>query len=327
MPELTTGQALNKALSLILEQNPTAFIAGEDIGIYGGAFGVTDGLLAQFGEERIKDTPIAEDVIAGLAVGASMTGGKPIVEMQFSDFIVNAMDPIVNQAAKLHFMYGGSVNVPIIVRGASGAGTGAAAQHSQSLESWFCHVPGLKVVTPSNPQNAYDLLLHSFLDPNPIIFMEHKLIYKIKDNLELNDIPKEPSMLGKANIVSEGKDITIVSYSNMVNVAKEAIAAEELQNCSIELIDLQTVSPIDYDTIKTSLKKTKKLLVCQEAPSNSSVGTTVISKIVESELFQELEIAPKLVSGLHSPMPSAKHLELNVIPQVEDITNAVKSML
>ena len=327
MPELTTGQALNKALSLILEQNPTAFIAGEDIGIYGGAFGVTDGLLAQYGEERIKDTPIAEDVIAGLAVGASMTGGKPIVEMQFSDFIVNAMDPIVNQAAKLHFMYGGSVNVPIIVRGASGAGTGAAAQHSQSLESWFCHVPGLKVVTPSNPQNAYDLLLHSFVDPNPVIFMEHKLIYKIKDNVELNDIPKESSMLGKANLIKEGNDMTIVAYSNMVNVAKEALAAEELQNCSIELIDLQTVSPIDYDAIKNSLKKTKKLLVCQEAPSNSSVGTTVISKIVESELFHELEVAPKLVSGLHSPMPSAKHLELNVIPQAEDITNAVKSML
>ena len=327
MPELTTGQALNKALSLILEKNPTAFIAGEDIGIYGGAFGVTDGLLAQFGEERIKDTPIAEDVIAGLAVGASMTGGKPIVEMQFSDFIVNAMDPIVNQAAKLHFMYGGTVNVPIIVRGASGAGTGAAAQHSQSLESWFCHVPGLKVVTPSNPQNAYDLLLHSFVDPNPIIFMEHKLIYKIKGNVELNDIPKESSMLGKANLIKEGNDITIVAYSNMVNVAKEAISADELQNCSIELIDLQTVSPIDYDTIKNSLKKTKRLLVCQEAPSNSSVGTTVISKIVESELFHELEVAPKLVSGLHSPMPSAKHLELNVIPQAEDITNAVKSML
>ena len=327
MPELTTGQALNKALSLILEQNPTAFIAGEDIGIYGGAFGVTDGLLAKFGEERIKDTPIAEDVIAGLAVGASMTGGKPIVEMQFSDFIVNAMDPIVNQAAKLHFMYGGSVNVPIIVRGASGAGTGAAAQHSQSLESWFCHVPGLKVVTPSNPQNAYDLLLHSFVDPNPVIFMEHKLIYKIKDNVELNDIPKESSMLGKANLIKEGNDMTIVAYSNMVNVAKEALAAEELQNCSIELIDLQTVSPIDYDTIKNSLKKTKRLLVCQEAPSNSSVGTTVITKIVESELFHELEVAPKLVSGLQSPMPSAKHLELNVIPQAEDITNAVKSML
>ena len=186
MPELTAGQSINKALSLILEKNQTAFLAGEDIGIYGGAFGVTEGLLEEFGSKRIKDTPNSEDVIAGLAVGASMTVSRPLVEMQFSDFIVNAMDPIVNQAAKLHFMYGGAVNVPIVVRGASGAGTGAAAQHSQSLESWFCHVPGLKVVTPSNPQNAYDLLLHSFVDPNPIIFMEHKLIYKIKDNKFIN---------------------------------------------------------------------------------------------------------------------------------------------
>ena len=327
MPELTTGQAINKALSLILENNPTSFIAGEDIGVYGGAFGVTDGLLEKFGQERIKDTPIAEDVIAGLAVGSSMTGSRPIVEMQFSDFIVNAMDPIVNQAAKLHFMYGGAVNVPLIVRGASGAGTGAAAQHSQSLESWFCHVPGLKVVTPSNPQNAYDLLLHSFVDPNPIIFMEHKLIYKIKANVKLNAIPKESSLLGKAEVLNEGKDLTVVSYSNMVNVVKNAISTKDMENHSIEIIDLQTVSPIDIDTIKKSLKKTKKLLVCQEAPANSSVGTTVISKIVEGDSFNDLEVAPKLLSGLHSPMPSAKHLELNVIPQEEDIINAIKSML
>ena len=327
MPELTTGQAINKALSLILENNPTSFIAGEDIGVYGGAFGVTDGLLEKFGQERIKDTPIAEDVIAGLAVGSSMTGSRPIVEMQFSDFIVNAMDPIVNQAAKLHFMYGGAVNVPLIVRGASGAGTGAAAQHSQSLESWFCHVPGLKVVTPSNPQNAYDLLLHSFVDPNPIIFMEHKLIYKIKANVKLNAIPKEASLLGKAEVLNEGKDLTVVSYSNMVNVVKNAISTKDMENHSIEIIDLQTVSPIDIDTIKKSLKKTKKLLVCQEAPANSSVGTTVISKIVEGDSFNDLEVAPKLISGLHSPMPSAKHLELNVIPQEEDIINAIKSML
>ena len=327
MPELTTGQAINKALSLILENNPTSFIAGEDIGVYGGAFGVTDGLLEKFGQERIKDTPIAEDVIAGLAVGSSMTGSRPIVEMQFSDFIVNAMDPIVNQAAKLHFMYGGAVNVPLIVRGASGAGTGAAAQHSQSLESWFCHVPGLKVVTPSNPQNAYDLLLHSFVDPNPIIFMEHKLIYKIKANVKLNDIPKESSLLGKAEVLNEGEELTVVSYSNMVNVVKNAISTKDMENHSIEIIDLQTVSPIDIDTIKKSLKKTKKLLVCQEAPANSSVGTTVISKIVEGDSFNDLEVAPKLLSGLHSPMPSAKHLELNVIPQEEDIINAIKSML
>ena len=327
MPELSVGQAINNALSLILNEYPNSFIAGEDIGIYGGAFGVTDGLLKTFGEERIKDTPISEDVIAGLAVGAAMTDSKPIVEMQFSDFIVNAMDPIVNQAAKLHFMYGGAVNVPIVVRGASGAGTGAAAQHSQSLESWFCHVPGLKVVTPSNPQNAYDLLLHSFVDPNPVIFMEHKLIYKIKNNVVLNDIPSSSELLGKANIASEGNDITIVTYSNMVNVVKDAISSDELSESSIELIDLQTLSPLDMDTIITSVSKTKKLLVCQEAPANSSVGSTVISNVVQSNAFSSLSSAPKLVSGLHSPMPSAKHLETTVIPQKEDIMQAIKDMV
>jgi pyruvate dehydrogenase E1 component beta subunit len=327
MHELSVGQAINNALSLILKEHPNAFIAGEDIGIYGGAFGVTDGLLETFGEERIKDTPIAEDVIAGLAVGAAMTDSKPIVEMQFSDFIVNAMDPIVNQAAKLHFMYGGAVNVPIVVRGASGAGTGAAAQHSQSLESWFCHVPGLKVVTPSNPQNAYDLLLHSFVDPNPVIFMEHKLIYKIKDNVVLNKIPSSSELLGKANIVSEGNDITLVSYSHMVNVVKDIISSNELSEISIELIDLQTLSPLDMGTITTSVFKTKKLLVCQEAPANSSVGSTVISNVVQSDVFSSLSSAPKLVSGLHSPMPSAKHLETTVIPQKEDIMQAIKDMV
>jgi pyruvate/2-oxoglutarate/acetoin dehydrogenase E1 component len=327
MPELTSGQSINKALELILNEFDNAFIAGEDIGIYGGAFGVTDGLLAKFGEERIKDTPIAEDVIAGLAVGASMTNSLPIVEMQFSDFIVNAMDPIVNQAAKLHFMYGGAVNVPIVIRGASGGGTGAAAQHSQSLESWFCHVPGLKVVTPSNPQNAYDLLLNSFVDQNPVILMEHKLIYKQKSDVILNPIPSNSDLLGKANVLSEGDDLTIVSYSNMVNVVREALSSDELSGLSVELVDLQTISPLDVDTIINSVRKTKKLLMAQEAPTNSSVGTTVITKVVESEIFSELTTPPQLISGLHSPMPSAKHLESTVIPQVDDIIEKVKGMV
>jgi len=327
MPELTAGQSINKALELILKTYENSFIAGEDIGVYGGAFGVTDGLLQKFGEERIKDTPIAEDVIAGLAVGASMTNSLPIVEMQFSDFIVNAMDPIVNQAAKLHFMYGGAVNVPIVIRGASGGGTGAAAQHSQSLESWFCHVPGLKVVTPSTPQNAYDLLLHSFVDQNPVIFMEHKLIYKQKSEVNLNPIPNSPDLIGKSKVVKSGKDITIVSYSNMVNVALDAINSDEVKEVDSELIDLQTISPLDMETIIESISKTKKLLVIQEAPSHSSVGTTVITRVVESEVFSKLEHSPKLLSGLHSPMPSAKHLESTVIPQKEDIVNLIKSMV
>jgi len=284
-------------------------------------------LLEKYGENRIKDTPISEDVIAGLGVGAAITGMRPIVEMQFSDFIVNAMDPIVNQAAKLHFMYGGSVDVPLIVRGASGGGTGAAAQHSQSLESWFCHVPGLKVVSPSGPQNAYDLLLASFVDMNPIIFMEHKLIYKIKEEVELKSLPKDSSLLGKGKIVSEGKDITVVSYSNMVNTTKEALSDKKLEKYSIELIDLMTLSPLDMDLIIDSVNKTGRLLVCQEASGDSSVGTTVITKVVSSNAFKSLKTKPELLSGLHAPMPSAKHLENKVIPQKDDIINSIVKVI
>lgn len=327
MPELTTGQAIREALSLCLDTNKTTFIAGEDIGVYGGAFGVTDGLLEKYGEDRIKDTPISEDVIAGLAVGAAITGSMPIVEMQFSDFIVNAMDPIVNQAAKLHFMYGGAVNVPMIVRGASGAGTGAAAQHSQSLESWFCHVPGLKVVTPSNPQNAYDLLLASFVDPNPIIFMEHKLIYKLKSEVTLGALPSDSSALGKSKVVQEGTDITIASYSNMVNTVMNAINDNSLKKYSIEVIDLLTLSPLDTETVITSVEKTHNLLVCQEAPGSSSIGATLISEVASSRAFTSLKKPLALLSGLHSPMPSAKHLETTVIPQEEDIVIKIKEMI
>lgn len=327
MPELTTGQAIREALSLCLDTNKTTFIAGEDIGVYGGAFGVTDGLLEKYGEDRIKDTPISEDVIAGLAVGAAITGSMPIVEMQFSDFIVNAMDPIVNQAAKLHFMYGGAVNVPMIVRGASGAGTGAAAQHSQSLESWFCHVPGLKVVTPSNPQNAYDLLLASFVDPNPIIFMEHKLIYKLKSEVILGALPSDSSALGKSKVVQEGTDITIASYSNMVNTVMNVINNDSLKKYSIEVIDLLTLSPLDTETVIASVEKTHNLLVCQEAPGSSSIGATLISEVASSRAFTSLKKPLALLSGLHSPMPSAKHLETTVIPQEEDIVIKIKEMI
>jgi pyruvate dehydrogenase E1 component beta subunit len=297
MPEMSTGQAIKKALSLCLDNYEEAFLAGEDIGIYGGAFGVTDGLLEQYGENRVKDTPISEDVIAGLGVGAAITGMRPIVEMQFSDFIVNAMDPIVNQAAKLHFMYGGSVDVPLIVRGASGGGTG--------------------------PQNAYDLLLASFVDRNPIIFMEHKLIYKIKEEVETNDFPKDSSLLGKGKIVSEGSDITVVSYSNMVNTVKEAIKDKQLEKYSVELIDLMTLSPLDVDLVISSVNKTGRLLMCQEASGDSSVGSTVVTRVVSSDAFKKIKTPPKLLSGLHSPMPSAKHLENKVIPQKDDIINSI----
>jgi len=219
------------------------------------------------------------------------------------------------------------VNVPMIVRGASGAGTGAAAQHSQSLESWFCHVPGLKVVTPSNPQNAFDLLLASFVDPNPVIFMEHKLIYKLKSEVNLGPMPSDSSELGKSKVIQEGNDITVVSYSNMVNSVISAAKEDSLTDYSIEIIDLLTLAPMDSESVINSVEKTKRLLVCQEAPASSSVGSTLISEVVTSRAFKALNQSPELLAGLHSPMPSAKHLETTVIPQEEDIVQKIKEMI
>ena len=249
--------------------------------MYGGAFGVTDGLVDEFGEERVLDTPISEDAIAGLAVGAAITGLRPIVEIQFSDFLVNAMDAIVNQAAKLHFMYGGNVEVPMVIRAPGGGGTGAAAQHSQSLEAWFAHIPGLKVVMPSTPQDVHDLLLASVLDPNPVIFLEHKLLYKTEGPFEARAaIADTAARVGEAEVRREGTDLTIVGYSIMATRAVEA--AEELaaDGISAEVIDLRTVRPIDLDTVRESVKKTGRLLVTHEAPTAGGVGAEVVAGVV-----------------------------------------------
>ena len=238
----TYGKALASAMRLALATDPRVFLAGEDIGIYRGAFGVTDGLLGEFGADRIRDTPISEDAIVGLAVGAAITGTRPIVEMQFSDFVVNAMDPLVNQAAKLHFMYGGNVEVPIVVRLPGGGGTGAAAQHSQSLEAWFAHVPGLKVVAPSTAQDVHDLLLAALLDPDPVVFVEHKLLYKAEGTLQARaSVDETPARIGESAVVREGRDVTAVSYS--LGVVKLLEAAESLaeEGVEVEVIDLRTL--------------------------------------------------------------------------------------
>src|ERR687896_12272 len=203
MPEsLSYAAAVREALRTCLRDDPDVTLSGEDIGVYGGAFGVSEGLLEEFGKERIIDTPISEEAAVGAAVGAAITGMRPIVEMQFSDFIANAIDPLVNQAAKLHFMYGGHTTVPMVVRGPAGGGTGAAAQHSQSLEAWFAHVPGLKVVMPAFPQDAHDLLLASVADSNPVIFFEHKVLYKTSGPVEVRtQIGDTPEKLGTAKII------------------------------------------------------------------------------------------------------------------------------
>lgn len=327
MPE-TYARAVQSALRLLLAQDRRVFLAGEDIGVYGGAFGVTDGLVAEFGEDRVRDTPISEDVIAGLAVGAAMTGMRPVVEIQFSDFIVNAMDPIVNQAAKMRFMYGGKVSVPMVIRAPGGGGTGAAAQHSQSLEAWFAHVPGLKVVLPATVQDAHDLLLAAVLDPNPVIFLEHKLLYRTEGEFTPRArIEDTPVRLGEASVPREGVDLTIAAYSIMTIRALEAAALLEREGISVEVVDLRTVRPLDIDTVRRSVRKTGRLLITHEAPGKVGVGAEVAAGVVESDALDYLLAPVRRVCGGDNPMPYARHLEAATIPQVEDLVTACRELV
>jgi pyruvate/2-oxoglutarate/acetoin dehydrogenase E1 component len=327
-PTTTTyAKALAAAMRLALASDDRVFLAGEDIGVYGGAFGVTDGLLKEFGEERIRDTPISEDVIVGLAVGAAITGTRPIVEMQFSDFVVNAMDPLVNQAAKLHFMYGGNVTVPMVLRLPGGGGTGAAAQHSQSLEAWFAHVPGLKVVAPSTPQDAHDLLLSALLDPDPVVFVEHKLLYKAEGELVVRARAEDsPARIGESRVVREGRDLTVVSYS--LGVVKALQAAEQLADEGIEaeVIDLRTLKPMDTEPIIASVCSTGRLLVTHEAPTTGGIGAEVVAVIAGSRAFDHLLAPIRRVGGRDNPMPYAPALERATIPQVEDLVVAMREL-
>ncbi|MGH9242796.1 MAG: alpha-ketoacid dehydrogenase subunit beta [Acidimicrobiales bacterium] len=329
MPEpLSYAKAVSAALRLLLAEDERVFLAGEDIGVYGGAFGVTDGLVQEFGEARVRDTPISEEAIVGLGVGAAMTGLRPIVEIQFSDFIVNAMDPIVNQAAKLHFMYGGNVEVPLVVRAPGGGGTGAAAQHSQSLEAWFAHVPGLKVVLPATPQDAFDLLLASVLDPNPVIFLEHKLLYKTDGQVKVRSrIDDTPARLGEAAVVRQGSDLTIAAYSIMTVRALEAAERLAEHGIEAEVIDLRTVRPLDIDTVRASVKRTGRLLVSHEAPTPVGVGAEVAAGVVESDALDYLLAPVRRVCGRDVPMAYAKELERATIPQVDDVVEVAKELL
>jgi acetoin:2,6-dichlorophenolindophenol oxidoreductase subunit beta len=329
MPEtMTYAHALRAALRTLLDADPGCFLAGEDIGVYGGAFGVTEGLLADYGEDRVRDTPISEEAIVGLAVGAAITGMRPIVEMQFSDFIANAMDPLVNQAAKLHFMYGGGTTVPMVVRAPGGGGTGAAAQHSQSLEAWFAHVPGLKVVLPATPQDAHDLLLAAALDPNPVVFLEHKLLYKTSGSVEVRARPEEtPARLGEAAVVRPGRDVTVAAYSIMTIRALEAAERLAERGIEAEVVDLCTVRPLDADTVRASVKRTGRLLVTHEAPASVGVGAEVAASVVESDAFDYLLAPIRRICGADVPMPYARKLEHAVIPQSEDVEKAAAELM
>ena len=323
MREITYLEAIREAMTQEMRQNDDVFILGEDIGIYGGAFGVTKGMIDEFGPERIRNTPISESGIAGTAVGAALTGMRPILDIQFSDFITIALDQIVNQAAKIRYMYGGKGSVPMVVRTPGGSGTGAAAQHSQSLEAWTAHIPGLKVVQPATAYDAKGLMKTAIDDNNPVIFYEHKLLYKTTSHVpeQLYSIP-----LGVADVKRKGTDVTVVATSIMVHKALDAAKELDKEGIQIEVVDPRTLVPLDEETIIQSVAKTGRLIVVHEAVKRGGYGGEIAS-IVAEKAFHHLKAPIKRLGGVEAPIPFNKELEKLAIPQVTDIILAVKEVL
>ena len=318
--ELTYSQAIQEALALAMERDERVFLMGEDIGVYGGAFQVTGDLVHRFGEHRVMDTPISELAGAGVAVGAALLGRRPVYEFQFSDFSALAMEQIVNQAAKIRFMLGGKTSVPLVMRFPSGSGTGAAAQHSQSLEAWFAHVPGLKVVQPSTPHDVKGMLLAAIEDPDPVMFFEHKLLYKMK-----GPVPEgyytEP--LHQAKVRKEGSDVTVVASSIMVHKALEAAQRVSADNISVEVIDLRSLRPMDYSAVVDSVSKTTRLICVYEGTRQLGIGTEVAAAIAESHAFDRLDAPIVRLGGADCPLPYNPDLERAAVPQVDDIAAAI----
>lgn len=325
MPEpVTFREAMNTALRQALEANDEAFLLGEDVGVYGGAFGVSRGLIEDFGSERVVDTPLSEAGFTGLAVGAAVMGMRPIVEIQFSDFITHCMDQLVNQAAKLRYMFGGAATVPLVLRTPGGAGSGAAAQHSQSLEAWFVHTPGLKVVMPSTPADAKGLFAAAMADPNPVLFYEHKILYNTKGEVPDN---LDDYIIGKARCTREGRDVTIAAAGLMHNYALEAAATLAEKNIDAEVINLLSLSPLDADRVCESVRKTGRLIVVEEGVGTAGWGGEVITRVTESPAFYALDRAPARVAGADAPIPYNKRLEASIRPSPERVVEAVEQVL
>ena len=322
MPAITYAQALNDALREEMHLDPRVFLMGEDIGHHGGIFRVTKDLIDEFGADRVRDTPISESSFVGLGIGAAMAGMRPVVELLFMDFALVAADQIVNQAAKLRYMSGGTVSVPIVIRAQQGGGRGNGAQHSQSFESWFAQVPGLIVVAPSTPADAKGLLKSSIRLGNPVIFIEHKLLYNTKGEVPEGeyDIP-----IGKAEVKRDGRDITIVSYSRTLLFALEAAETLSRQGIEAEVIDLRTIEPLDMKTILQSIRGTGRLLVVHESHSNCGLGAEIIAR-VEEQAPDRLTLPARRLGAKHVPIPVAESLENAILPQTDDIVRAVEAM-
>jgi pyruvate dehydrogenase E1 component beta subunit len=321
--ELSYAEALREAMDIALDRDPRVVLMGEDIGVYGGAFQVTGDLVHKYGPDRVMDTPISELGGAGVAVGAALTGLRPIFEFQFSDFATLAMEQIVNQAAKLRYMLGGAVSVPLVMRFPAGSGTGAAAQHSQSLEAWLGHVPGLKVVQPTTPEDAKGLLLAALDDPDPVMIFEHKILYKMK-----GPVPEGhyTTPIGKAAIRRPGRDLTIVASGIMVNKSLEAARELTAEGIEAEVIDLRSVRPIDRDTILGSVRRTGRLIVVHEAVKTLGIGAEISAMVAESDAFDYLDAPILRLGGAECPIPYNPELEKAAVPQVPGIVAAARDM-
>jgi len=323
MAEKTYAQAINEAIREEMRRDPKVFLMGEDVGVFGGAFKVTVGILDEFGPERVRDTPIAELGIIGLATGAALTGTRPIAELMYMDFATLAMDQIVQQAAKLRYMFGGKARVPLVIRTQQGSGRGNAAQHSQSLEAWFFHIPGLYVAQPATPADAKGMLKTAVRNDNPVMFIEHKLLYPVK-----GEVPDGEYLtpLGKGDIKRPGKDVTVVATSRMVHFALQAAEALAKDGIECEVVDPRWLVPLDSDMIIESVKKTHKCVVVHEAVERGGIGGEIATQIME-KAFGYLDAPVKRVTAPNAPIPFNEKLEASMIPSPERIAAGIRSVL
>lgn len=324
MRQITYRDAVREAMVEEMRRDENVYFMGEDIGAYCGAFGVSKNMLEEFGPERIRETPISETAFMGAGVGSAITGMRPIVELMFSDFMAVCYDQIINQAAKMHFMFAGKVNVPMVIRTPSGGGTGAAAQHSQSLEQMYLHVPGLKVVVPSTPYDAKGLLKASIRDNNTVVFLEQKRLYKEKGMIPEEDytIP-----LGVADVKREGTDVSIITYGRMVQMSLQVAEKLAEEGIQAEVLDLRSLSPLDKDAIIATAKKTHRVVIVHEAVQFGGFGGEIAATITDSEAFYYLDAPIKRVGALYCPVPFNPVLEAETFPTPAKIEAAVRDVL
>jgi len=323
MRQITYAEAVKESLSQAMREDERVFMMGEDIGLYGGAFGVTQGLVGELGEDRIMDTPISEQGIVGVAIGAALAGMRPVAEIMFSDFMMLPLEQIVNQAAKMRYMFGGKAKVPLVIRTPGGGGIGLAAQHSQSIEAIFFQFPGLKIAMPSTPYDAKGLILSAIADDNPVLVFEHKLLYSLK-----GDVPEELYTvdLGKADIKRNGSDLTIIATSYMVTKALNVAEKLSGEGIDIEVVDPRTIKPLDMELISESVKKTGKVVLVEEAYYSGGFTCFLASEIVK-HCFDWLDAPISRVTSLDCPIPYEHNLENHVIPGEKKIEEAVREII